>query len=258
MADQAPLELTAAGLKDALFRGPVAFYDGRNGMARQDFQCVAEPRFGYFWARKDRKDKGRQAYMVDGREVADLDEAARLLALPPAPDSPDELRRKSHDEFKASPRLSGATRANSEARANADAGPMGPMRSWLHRASSPWHNGINALADQASEAGEEWPRWLYDTKSAAHESYRAIYLFAADREADTGLKCAMGKKCRNCPILQTVERTMIAARGREKFPADIDEADIDAAKAWTCIGHILTSGTHPTDGAFFWRKGDDL
>jgi hypothetical protein len=79
-------------LKKAKFRGPVAFYDGARGMARQDFECVDNPRFGCFWRRENSKDKGRTAYMVDGCEVADLDEAARLLALPPDPDSPREKR----------------------------------------------------------------------------------------------------------------------------------------------------------------------
>jgi hypothetical protein len=70
------LDLSENGLKAAKFKGPVRFIDGRGGMARQDYQCVDEPRFGYFWQRNDRKDKGRQAYMVDGVEVADLAEAA--------------------------------------------------------------------------------------------------------------------------------------------------------------------------------------
>ena len=48
------------------FRGPVRFYDGRKGMARQDYECVAEPRFGYSWQRENRQDKGRQFYTVDG------------------------------------------------------------------------------------------------------------------------------------------------------------------------------------------------
>jgi hypothetical protein len=149
-----PLELTIEALKAAEFRGPVKFYDGRGGMARQDFECVAEPRFGYFWQRESRKDKGRQAYMVDGREVASLDEAVKLLALPPSPDSPDEKLKAWREEFMASPKLAGrATRANSEARCNADAGPFAMQRAWLQRADHPWHVGLNRFSDLEREAG---------------------------------------------------------------------------------------------------------
>lgn len=109
------LDLSENGLKAAKFKGPVRFIDGRGGMARQDYQCVDEPRFGYFWQRNDRKDKGRQAYMVDGVEVADLAEAARLLALPRSETSPDALSDRSLNEFMASPQLAGtATRALSD------------------------------------------------------------------------------------------------------------------------------------------------
>ena len=80
----------ALELSKGQFRGPVKFYDGRGGWARQDFQSMAEPRFGYAWQREDRNDRGRTWWMVDGKEVADFDEADRLLASPPAADSPDQ------------------------------------------------------------------------------------------------------------------------------------------------------------------------
>jgi hypothetical protein len=40
-------------------------------------------------------------------------------------------------------------------------------------------------------------------------------------------------------------------------PADIDDADIDAAKAMTCVGHVLTSGSkvHVAEG-IVWTKED--
>ena len=249
------LELTAEALKKAEFRGPVRFYYGRGGMARQDFECVADPRFGYFWTRENRKDKGRQAYTVDGKEVADLDEACRLLAKPPAADSPDVLARQFIDEFHASPRLNyGATRALSEARCNADVGPFGMVRAWKQRADHPWHVGINKLADEARKTGEEWPHWLYQTKTAAHESYRGFYLFTREREVGTGLMCARGVKCRECPILQQIEASMIEA-WTARFAIEITDADIDAAKVWTCIGHLLTGGTNIHEGA--WSTKED-
>jgi hypothetical protein len=251
------MNLTQEALAKAEFRGPTAFYDGRNGMAQQDFECVEEPRFGYSWRREDRNDHGRQFYTVDGREVVDLAEAGRLLALPANPDSPREVRRRSLDEFKASPCLNyGATRALSEARCNAAAGPFGTVRAWLQRADNAWHSGINHIADKEREAGREWPHWLYTVKSSAHEAYRLIYLFAADRKKDTGLLCAKGERCRDCPILKEIEATMVAARTKQPFPREIDDEDIDAAKGWTCIGHILTSNATVIDGAFLTTEQD--
>jgi hypothetical protein len=252
------MELTVEALKEARFKGPVAFYDGRAGMARQDFVSVDEPRFGYFWQRQDRKDKGRQAYMVDGFEVADLVEAVKLLAQPPREDSPAELRRKSVDLFRESPRLGVATRALSEAECNAAVGPMGSVQAWMERVSHPWHVGMNAYSDSEREANRDFPRWIYNAKHSAHEMSRAMYLFARDREKpdEAQLQCAMGQKCASCPILAHVEKAMTAERERAKFPRDIDDQDVDAAKAWTCIAHILQTNTEVHDGAMFSTKED--
>lgn len=246
------MELTPENLKATKFKGPVAFYDGAGGMARQDFQSVDNERFGYAWERKDRKDKGRQFYMVDGQEVADFEEACKLLALPADPNSPAEIRKREWEYFLSSPQMAtGPYRAQNEAECNADAGPFGAYRSWMQRADNAWHRGINALSDAANKTGEEWPRWLYDTKHAAHETYRGMYLFHSDRKSDTGLECALGKRCRDCPILQQVEQSMVASRTDKPFPREIDDIDIDTAKVWTCIGHVLTSGDRVVDGAFF-------
>lgn len=81
-----------------------------------------------------------------------------------------------------------------------------------------------------------------------------MYLFAAAREKDTGLKCALGKSCATCPILKTIEQSMVEARTRQPFPRDIEDTDIDAAKVATCIGHILTSNTEVIDGGFWSTK----
>ena len=246
------MDLTPDNLAKAEFRGPVAFYDGRDGMARQDFECVSEPRFGYAWQRKNSRDKGRQFYMVDGQEVRDLNEACERLSKPADPDSPKERMKRSHEEFMASPPLNyGATRASSEARCNAASGPYASVRPWIKRADNAWHVGINRYADDIRKDGEAFPRWLYNCKSAAHETYRAMYLFEADRKADTELTCALGTRCRDCPILANIEAAM-TSKGRDA----IEAADIDAAKTWTCIGHILTDGQDVIDGAFFWTKND--
>lgn len=251
------MQMTPEELKGATFRGPVRFYDGRKGMAQQDFECVAEPRFGYSWRRESRHDKGRQFYTVDWTEVADLEEAARLLAEPPRSDSGAETHRRSIADFKAAPKLNyAATRAQNMAEMNADAAPFGQVRTWLHRAGNAWHQGINRYSDYERQGGRDFPFWLYRAKDAAHESYRLIYLFEHDLKEDTGLVCVMGTKCRSCPILQSVEAAMIAARDNERWPSPIEDSDIAAAKAWSCITHVLTSGTDPVDGAFLMNKRD--
>lgn len=250
------MELTVDALKDAKFKGPVRFSDGYGGMARQDFECVDEPRFGYFWQRENRKDKGRQAYTVDGTEVASLDDACRLLALPPDPSSPAEAMKRHIEEFRNSPKLEyGATRALSEARCNADTGPFGMIRAFMHRAGGAYHGGINKFADFERQNGREFPHWLYRIKDAAHEVSRLMYLFDADRKEDTGLRCALGKACRSCPILTNIEAAMVADR-TGPFPHGIEDFDIDAAKSWTCVHHVLAEKVDHLDGGFLCTKRD--
>jgi hypothetical protein len=250
--------MNAEELRETRFKGPVRFVDGRKGMARQDYVSCAEPRFGYSWCRENRQDRGRQFYTVDGKEVADLNEAARLLALPPDPDSPNEVYRRAIDESKASPRLANATRVKNDAEMNVAAGPMGTVRSWMKRADNPWHQGINRYADQQRKAGVDYDdyHWLYDAKHGAHEAYRLIYLWEADRKTDTGLVCALGIRCRDCGILKAIETAMVTERDNPRWPRDLEDADIDAAKAWTCIAHILHSGVTPHDGVFVANNQD--
>lgn len=78
-------------LEKAEFRGPIQFSDGRRGMAQQDFDCPAIPRFGFAWRRENYEDEGRRFHTVDGREVSSLEEALELLSRPPAKDSPNEI-----------------------------------------------------------------------------------------------------------------------------------------------------------------------
>lgn len=258
-----PIELTVEALKASKMRGPVRFFDGAKGMAQQDFKSVDEPRFGYSWRREDRKDRGRTFFTVDGDEVASLEEAIAKLSAPPAPTSQDEVLRAFVDECKASPKMNvGATSAHNEAVNNAAAGPFGMVRAFLRRAENAWHGGINAYADTLrkphhSGAVVDWPRWLYNAKSAAQEMHRGQYLFSRDREQNTGMVCALGVTCRECPILKTIETEMVARR-QSMWPTDIRDEDIDAAKVLTCIGHVLQekAGDSICDGVFWWRKED--
>lgn len=230
---------TAASLKDLEFKGPVFYADGYAGMARQGFECTIEARFGYCWERKDYKDKqGRQYFTVDGKEVADLEEAATLLNQPADPESPNEVMKRWHKEYDASPHV-GYTSALSLARCDADAGPFGLVNAFMQRAGHSWHVGINKYSDISREEGTPWPRWLYHIKSAAFEMSRLMYLWEHDRKEDTQLVCALGVRCRDCLILKTVEQTLIEERDNLKWKRDIWDKDIDAAKTLTCIGHVL-------------------
>lgn len=256
------MDLTEEAIKAAKFKGPIKYADGYGGMAQQDFECVNEPRLGYAWRRESRKDKGRQFYTVDGAEVADLAEACEKLALAPDPESPAEQMRRFWAEEKESPKLEyGATTCRNFAENNASAEPFGTLRAWTHRASDPWHSGINAWSDECRKADpKDWPRWLYATKTAFHELSRGMYLFAADAVKGSGLRCAMDKACDKCPILQAVETSMVASAARPVFPRPLEDTDIIAAKVATCVGHILTTGLDkPIDGSFWTttesRKG---
>lgn len=249
--------VTADILAKAKFRGPVRFADGRNGMAQQDHECVDNPRFGYAWRRESRKDKGRIFYTVDGREVASLDEAARELLREPDPASPRE-------RMKAMLSESPADRAKRHAEMHGESfmrdGPFGMLMASYARSENAWHGGINRYSDALRERGEPFPSWLYAVKSGTYEMARVMRLFAADRVKDAGLKCALGKACRRCEILTTIEATMEERRTKPSGmlpPRDIDDADIDAAKAMTCVGHVLTSDkeVHVAEG-IVWTKED--
>ncbi len=250
--------IDAEALSKGKFRGPTKFYDGRNGWARQDFECMDEPRFGYAWQRENRKDKGRTWWMVDGAEVADFAQADSLLALPPQEDSPAEIMRRELEAFQASPPIGVARRVLNEAECNADAGPFASVRAARQRIDHAWHVGINKFSETEREAGRPFPHGLYNAKTASYEAFRSMYLWAGDRHKDTGLQCALGVKCRDCPILQSIEAAAIESRDAEKWGnPDIEVEDIDFAKTWTCIGHILQEKPNGFfDGAFWSTKAD--
>lgn len=230
----------AEALSKMMFRGPVRFYDGRKGMAQQDFVASDEPRFGYSWRREEYGDKGRQFYTVDGDEVADLTAAAEKLTAPPSPESKAEKLKAAHAEYERGPRIRGCYNALSEARCNVAAGPFGQLRASLQRSEHAWHVGINRYAEDERKAGREHPGWLYNVKSAAQETYRLMYILDVDKQHDTNLRCLLGVKCRECPILNRVEESLRAEQTSDRpFRREVTDADIDAAKIMTCLGHML-------------------
>lgn len=231
--------ITREGLEKAKFRGPMQFSDGHKGMARQDYECVSEPRFGYAWRREEYGDQGRTFYTVDGREVADLDEAARLLTEPADPESPRERMQRIFRD----PDSRRAYLLSAKASHHASGGPFGPFVAAMERSSHPWHVGINRFQDAERAAGREWQSWLYSAKDAAHEAGRLMILWRRDREQDTGLQCVLGQACRTCPMLNTIEAAMVESRTPREgsiLPGyDVWDTDIDMAKTWTCITHVL-------------------
>ena len=197
--------VTADILAKAKFRGPVRYADGRNGMAQQDHECVDNPRFGYAWKRDNRQDKGRVFYTVDGVEMPDLETAAKHLQAEPDPDSPREALKRLMSETPAERQARHAQMDSEQFMRN---GPFGMLMASYARSENAWHNGINRYSDILRQRGEPHPSWLYATKSSVFEMARVMKKFAADRSEDTGLRCAMGKSCRGCEILKTIEATM--------------------------------------------------
>lgn len=251
-----PINLTVDAIREAKFRGPIRFADGRNGMAQRDFESVDEPRLGYAWRRENRKDKGRQFYTVDGSEVASIEEAIAKLMEPPAHDSLREIEKRYFEERKDWPVTEGHMRVPDAARNFADAGPFATLAAWYGRVENAYHQGINKWNDSERGAGREFVHWPYNAKTSLFETKRGLLLFERDAASDTGLKCALGTKCRSCPILTTIKDQMDAAK-LGPFSRDYDETDVNAVKVWTCIAHILQ--TRPNeffDGGFFSTKED--
>lgn len=111
-----------------------------------------------------------------------------------------------------------------------------------------WHVAINAYADLMRRNGSEWPRFMYEAKTANREVRRLTLLFGKERQgglpkehqqcsrsqpqpvADNHLSCCLGVECRKCPHLAALE------------VAKLTPEQIDEAKAWTCVAHILMSG----------------
>lgn len=130
----------------------------------------------------------------------------------------------------------------------------------LERASTQeWHERIN----RHNAAHKPWQHWMYDAKDLAEEAGRLPLLFERERKGalpkthrqcshseseqiqDNHLTCALGVACRDCPHLKALE---------ERSTRDIDPAQLDQIKAWTCIAHInavMWSGERGDPGRSF-------
>lgn len=135
-----------------------------------------------------------------------------------------------------------------------------PNHTMLHQ----WHVAINA-------ANQDPPfrRWMYDAKAIADEVPRLVRLLALERTGslpklhqqcshstpetitDNHLTCCLGVECRSCEALQALDK------------AQLPPEQIDTAKAWTCVAHILREGGDvdttegyvlTTDDRMYWDR----
>lgn len=131
--------------------------------------------------------------------------------------------------------------------------------------SHEWHVSINEAADVLRDKGEEHPHYMYEAKSMADEVPRLIMLFRAEREKklpknhqqcsrqeqklieDNYLTCCLGVKCSECPSLLALEKTVRC-----------EQSDIDTAKAWTCVSHIVGKGGDTMGEGYILTKGDRM
>lgn len=106
----------------------------------------------------------------------------------------------------------------------------------------PWHRAINKFCTEENQ----FPHFMYLAKSAADEVPRLAMLFDKDRREDLGLVCCLGVKCRECRFLAAVETD------------ELQPQEIDLAKAWTCMAHILTCDGEwvDTSEGFIQTAGD--
>lgn len=133
--------------------------------------------------------------------------------------------------------------------------------------SHEWHAAVNQHQDEQRKAGKPWgdARFMYDAKTMADEVPRMAMLFRQEREnalpqthqqcsmqapvpvKNNHLTCCKGVKTRECPhllALETIKRCT--------------PADIDAAKAWTCAAHIVSTGGDFMGEGFLLRVDDRM
>jgi len=126
-----------------------------------------------------------------------------------------------------------------------------------------WHVAINRFNDGKAGSGD-WCHWMYSAKDAWQEAPRLQLLFKREREGklpaihqqcslsqpetvpNNHLSCCLGKKCTECPHLKAIEAS------------DLTPEQQDEAKAWTCVGHILSEGGDTANEGFVLTVDDRM
>lgn len=127
-----------------------------------------------------------------------------------------------------------------------------------------WHVAINAYTFPALIGKADYPSFMYEAKSAKDEIRRLPMLFKMERENSlptehqqcsrqapepipkNELTCCLGVKCATCPHLKALEAAKIT-------PAQLDEA-----KAWTCVTHVLMRGGDVAREGFILTTSDKM
>lgn len=129
-----------------------------------------------------------------------------------------------------------------------------------HQIDQKWHEAINKFEG----AYETQTKFMYNGKMVANESTRLPLLFKMEREEnlpkihkqcslskpekiiDNHLTCCLGIECRKCPMLIALEK------------AELKPEQIDNAKGWTCIAHILMKGGDNKGEGFILTTDDRM
>lgn len=136
-------------------------------------------------------------------------------------------------------------------------------RERIERVRHEWHVAINRHHYPEAGRSERSP-WMYAAKDAAGEVYRLPLLFKMEREGTlpkihrqcshsapaeivaNALSCCLGVKCATCPQLLALDAMKAAPD------------DIDRAKAWTCVAHILSEGGDVAGEGFVLTTDDRM
>lgn len=139
------------------------------------------------------------------------------------------------------------------------------MKRLDHTFRHEWHVAINRHHDQSKGKDRPWFSWMYEAKDMADEVPRIIKLFEMERTdqltkthkqcsmqpevpvINNHLKCCLGVKCKECPELIALESMQRASPN-----------DIDTAKAWTCVAHIVSKGGDITNEGYILTVDDRM
>lgn len=129
-----------------------------------------------------------------------------------------------------------------------------------------WHVAVNRYADAARKTGAPWAErsFMYEAMEASGEVARLTLLFGRERRGELSTihkqcsrspsvdihvnftTCCLGVRCSACPFLQAIEA------------AELSDDEKDAAKAWTCVTHIISKGGDPAREGYVLTRDDRL